>query len=95
VPELGGEWRAAITDDDLRRAFTDPSFADERWEPITVPSHWRSASAFGKTDGPLLYRLRFENTPDLPIVTVFAQAPTAEVTMFAADGSQIAHASTS
>jgi len=25
-----------------------------------------------------LYRLRFENNPDLPIVTVFAQAPTAE-----------------
>jgi beta-mannosidase len=61
VPELGGDWRAAIADDDLRRAFTDPSFGDAGWEPITVPSHWRTATAFGDADGPLLYRTRFEH----------------------------------
>ena len=59
--ELGGDWRAAVADDELRRAFTDPDFADDGWEPIAVPGHWRNASGFGDTDGPLLYRLRFEH----------------------------------
>lgn len=61
MPELGGEWRAAVADDDLRRAFTHPSFADDAWEPIDVPGHWRAAAGFGDTDGPLLYRLQFEH----------------------------------
>jgi len=59
--ELGGDWRAAVADDELRRAFTDPGFADDGWEPIAVPGHWRRSSAFVDTDGPLLYRLRFEH----------------------------------
>ena len=59
--ELGGDWRAAVADDELRRAFTDPVFADDGWEPIAVPGHWRRSSGFGDTDGPLLYRLRFEH----------------------------------
>lgn len=59
--ELGGDWRAAVADDELRRAFTDPDFADDGWGPIAVPGHWRSSSDFHETDGPLLYRLRFEH----------------------------------
>jgi beta-mannosidase len=59
--QLDGGWRAAVADDDLRRAFTDPSFADDGWEAIAVPGHWRSASAFSESDGPLLYRTTFEH----------------------------------
>src|SRR3954469_16035993 len=58
--DLAG-WRAAIADEDLRRRYTEPSFDDARWEPIDVPGHWRSSSAFADTDGPLLYRTRFDH----------------------------------
>jgi len=58
--ELGGTWRAAIADEPLRRAFTAEDFDDCAWEPITVPGHWRSTPAFTGSDGPLLYRRRFE-----------------------------------
>jgi beta-mannosidase len=61
VPDLGGEWRAAVADDDLRRAYADASFDDEGWEAVSVPGHWRSHAAFAETDGPLLYRTRFEH----------------------------------
>lgn len=57
---LGAGWRAAIADDALRRAYPDLGFDDESWEPAVVPSHWRSTPAFAQTDGPLLYRNRFE-----------------------------------
>ena len=59
--QLDGDWRAAVADDDLRRAFTDPGFADDGWDRIAVPGHWRTASSFGDTDGPVLYRLQFEH----------------------------------
>jgi beta-mannosidase len=59
--DLGGGWRAAIADEDLRRAFTDPSFDDEAWDLIRVPGHWQSATAFADTDGPVLHRTRFEH----------------------------------
>jgi beta-mannosidase len=53
-------WRAAEADDDLRRAYQHAEFDDAAWEPITVPGHWRSAPAFAASDGPLLFRCRFE-----------------------------------
>lgn len=59
--ELGGEWWAAPADDDLRRAYTDPGFDDARWATLTVPGHWRSATAFSDSDGPLLYRRPFDH----------------------------------
>lgn len=58
--KLGGVWRAAVADDDLRRTYADDGFDDEDWAPIAVPGHWRSTPAFATTDGPLLYRTRFE-----------------------------------
>jgi beta-mannosidase len=61
--DLGGTWRAAVADARLRREFTDPSFGDDRWEPVPVPSHWRSTAAFADTDGPLLYRTDFDLRP--------------------------------
>ena len=67
--ELSGTWRALIADDDLRRTWLDDArpdgstgdFDDRAWEPIEVPGHWRSTPAFADTDGPLLYRTRFEH----------------------------------
>ena len=61
--ELGGLWRAAGADEGLRRGYPDPDFDDGSWAQMEVPSHWRSASAFGAHDGPLLYRRQFDIPP--------------------------------
>jgi beta-mannosidase len=63
LPErwLSGVWRAAPADEELRRGFADPTFRDDAWEPMAVPSHWRSSPAFATTDGPLLYRTAFDS----------------------------------
>jgi len=55
---LAGPWRAAIPDEDLRRAFSSPTFDDSAWERIEVPGHWRTSSTFAETDE-ALYRHRF------------------------------------
>jgi len=57
------EWRATPADEDLRRTFADPDLDDAGWEPLAVPSHWRSTPAFADLDGPLLHRTRFEQAP--------------------------------
>jgi beta-mannosidase len=59
--ELGGTWRAAVADDELRRSSTDADFDDDAWEPLAVPGHWRTTPAFADSDGPLLHRRRFEH----------------------------------
>lgn len=66
--DLGGAWLAAPADEALRREFADPGFVDDGWEPIPVPSHWRSTPAFDDLDGPLLYRTAFtrDEMPDHP-----------------------------
>lgn len=53
-----------MADEELRRVFPRPGFADGAWEPVTVPGHWRDVAAFSDSDGPLLYRRAFEH--DLP-----------------------------
>ena len=58
--DLSGIWRAAIADDDLRRTAIGLDYDDDGWELVSVPGHWRSVPAFGDTDGPLIYRTRFE-----------------------------------
>jgi beta-mannosidase len=58
--DLGGLWLAAESDDDLRRAMAEPDFDDSEWAPLAVPGHWRSDPAFAGSDGPVLYRRRFE-----------------------------------
>jgi beta-mannosidase len=60
----GGSWRAIVADEDRRRTWLDDTTdadADHGWEPVAVPGHWRSSPAFADTDGPLLYRTRFEH----------------------------------
>jgi beta-mannosidase len=56
---LGGDWRAENSDDDLRRVMAEPDLDDSDWPVITVPGHWRSHPHFAGSDGPVLYRHRF------------------------------------
>lgn len=65
--ELAGPWRATVADEALRRAYPDEGFDDGGWSELAVPSHWRSSPGFSATDGPLLYRTRFE-TPDVAAI---------------------------
>ena len=58
--DLGGTWKAAIADEALRRTFAERDTDDDGWADIAVPGHWRRTPGFGDTDGPLLYRRRFE-----------------------------------
>jgi beta-mannosidase len=58
--DLGGTWRAIEADEDLRRVFPDPDLDDGGWAEVQVPGHWRSHPTFGDSDGPLLYRCRFD-----------------------------------
>ena len=64
--ELTGEWRATVADEHLRRVFADTGFDDGSWSSATVPGHWRCDPAFDATDGPLLYRHRFESSDPQP-----------------------------
>jgi beta-mannosidase len=59
--ELPGPWRAAPADEDSRRTFADRDVDDDAWEPVPVPGHWRAVPAFSDSDGPLLYRTRFDH----------------------------------
>jgi beta-mannosidase len=66
--ELTGPWEATVADEDRRRSWLDVPEGhgtDDAWAPIAVPGHWRSMPAFADSDGPLLYRTRFEHpAPD-------------------------------
>ncbi len=63
--ELSGTWLAQVADEPLRREFSRPEFDDDGWPEVTVPGHWRSSPQFADTDGPLLYRRRFDDAaPD-------------------------------
>ncbi|HMS88934.1 MAG TPA: glycoside hydrolase family 2 TIM barrel-domain containing protein [Acidimicrobiales bacterium] len=42
-------------------AAGDTDLTDRPWQPIAVPGHWRSTPAFADSDGPLLYRTRFDH----------------------------------
>ncbi len=57
--DLGGQWLATPSDEELRRQLAGPDLDDAGWETITVPGHWRSLSAFATSDGPIIYRRRF------------------------------------
>ena len=64
--DLSGTWRAAVADEALRRSFADRDGADDAWEDVPVPGHWRSVPAFAGSDGPLLYRRRFDADAPAP-----------------------------
>ena len=60
--DLGGTWRATEGDEELRRTFCFADHDDQgvAWQNVDVPGHWRSHDAFAASEGPLLYRRRFE-----------------------------------
>ena len=55
-------WRAAHADDDLRRDAIGLDADDSAWAEISVPGHWRRHPAFATSDGPVLYRRRYEQS---------------------------------
>ncbi len=61
--DLSGSWRAHIGDHELAKTFADPDTPDDTWDLVQVPHHWRRESAFGDTDGPVLYRRSFTDAP--------------------------------
>ena len=64
--DLSGLWRAQLADEDLRRVFHLNEFDDTGWPAIDIPGHWRTTAEFASTDGPLLYRHRFEHPAPAP-----------------------------
>jgi beta-mannosidase len=58
--DLSGRWRATAADDELRRGGIGLDVDDDTWLEVTVPGHWRSSPELAKSDGPILYRRRFE-----------------------------------
>jgi beta-mannosidase len=60
--ELNGVWRAAHADDDLRRDAIGLDADDSAWAEIDVPGHWRRHPEFATSDGPVLYRRRYEHS---------------------------------
>ncbi|NNE10619.1 MAG: hypothetical protein HKN41_00045, partial [Ilumatobacter sp.] len=62
--ELNGVWRVTPATDDVRRNGIGLEIDDAAWSTIDVPGHWRSNPEFAASDGPLLYRRRFEQ-PEL------------------------------
>ncbi len=61
--ELGGLWAAIEADEDLRRTFPRPEFDDDAWSSVCVPGHWQAEPSFARSEGPLLYRRRFQTGP--------------------------------
>lgn len=51
---------AAEADEDLRRRLPDADLDDSGWAELPVPGQWQSSAAFAQSDGPLLYRHRFD-----------------------------------
>ncbi|MBA3398954.1 MAG: hypothetical protein H0U01_03240, partial [Acidimicrobiia bacterium] len=58
--DLSGPWRAHLADDEIRRAGIELATDDAAWVDAPVPGHWRDHPAFADSDGPVLYRRRFE-----------------------------------
>ncbi len=58
--ELSGAWRANAADDELRRAGIGLDVDDDDWLEVEVPGHWRTHPKLATSDGPILYRRRFE-----------------------------------
>jgi beta-mannosidase len=61
--ELVGQWVAAEADEELRRRLPDDALDDRSWRPVAVPGQWQGEPAFATSDGPLLYRHRFDHDP--------------------------------
>ena len=58
--DFSGVWLAAEADDDVRRSGIGLDTDDSSWVPIEVPGHWHNHPEFAASDGPIMYRHRFE-----------------------------------
>ncbi|PIE34669.1 MAG: hypothetical protein CSA55_00385 [Ilumatobacter coccineus] len=61
--DLSGQWRATPATDDHRRRSLTLDADDQSWIPVVVPGHWRDLPAFATSDGPILYRCRYQLDP--------------------------------
>ena len=62
--DLMGSWRLREAEGDLHQRFTEPGFEESDWLEAAVPGHWRSVPGLEESDGPVLYRRRFQVEPD-------------------------------
>ncbi len=63
LADLGGRWVAAQADDELRREAPLAGYDDALWSPVEIPGSWRATAGPGLSEGPVLYRRRFEAAP--------------------------------
>jgi beta-mannosidase len=61
--DLAGTWRLREAEGDLHTRFLEPGFDDSDWLEGPVPGHWRSVPGLELSDGPVLYRRRFQAEP--------------------------------
>lgn len=57
---LGGLWRVAESTEERRSQMAAVELDDSSWASQAVPGHWRSADGLEGSDGPVIYRRRFE-----------------------------------
>ena len=61
--DLSGAWLARPGEGDLHQRFLEPDFDDADWVKAAVPGHWRAVPELAGSDGPVLYRHRFDAGP--------------------------------
>ena len=60
---LGGLWRVAESTEELRSQMAAADLDDSSWAGHEVPGHWRGADGLEGSNGPVIYRRRFETDP--------------------------------
>lgn len=58
--DLAGTWLVHPGEGDLHQRFADPEFDDTGWAKAAIPGHWRAIPELAESDGPVLYRHRFD-----------------------------------
>jgi beta-mannosidase len=63
---LSGGWRAHEAVPELNKTFAEPDVRDDGdgsgWFDVTVPHHWRAEPTLATSDGPVLYRRKFQHS---------------------------------
>ncbi len=57
--DLTGPWRVAESTEDRRAEFVEGVYPDDGWTVAEIPGHWRNVPGLEGSDGPILYRKRF------------------------------------
>ncbi len=61
--DLSGPWRAIAADDEVRRDGIGLDLDDSDWLQLDVPGHWQHHPDLAGSNGPILYRRRFQLPP--------------------------------